>query len=318
MSNIQEFNSQFGAMADEEIAAYEAYRRIYETRTPPPTLAKVQHSDTWVLLGLIVVMAASIVVSGSRTIVEFGGGLVGYAAFVMIEVGIIILAYVSAINNYSKEKHLRIHRRLAFGVYFALTIAVFANIHAVLKAANIELPAVLNTILLLAIAICASVLLFISGEGAVMVIAARARRSQQMSGEYQAALDEWRGGLNQSWNGAKKGILARQADRQKVSVLSERTDRQTDNSGLVLSERTTGQTDRQTGYGYNRTNNGQAKVLEHLAHHPEDASLTSRKLAERTGVGHDTANKARNTYLAQLQNLPISENVNVEVGTAAL
>jgi hypothetical protein len=54
--------------------------------------------------------------------------------------------------------------------------------------------------------------------------------------------------------------------------------------------------------GYNRTADGQRRVIEYLNQHPEDAALPSRQLAvriaERTGVsvGHDTANKGRNAW----------------------
>jgi hypothetical protein len=57
--------------------------------------------------------------------------------------------------------------------------------------------------------------------------------------------------------------------------------------------------------GYNRTADGQRRVIEYLNQHPEDAAMPSRQLAarieERTGirVGHDTANKGRNAWRNQ-------------------
>ena len=310
--NVMSENSsiaRFDEHANEEIAAYEAYSRIYATRNPPPIRAAVQHGDTLVLLGLIILMGASIVVSGSRTIVEFGGGFVGVSAFVMIEIGIIAYAYIEARNNYSKEKHQRIQKLLSFGMYFALAVAIAANTHATLKI-QFALPQVIDLALLITIAICAPVLAFISGEGWAMVAVSRARRNQQSADEYQTALDAWRTGLNQSWNGTKKTMMSRQTDRQKLSVVSERTDRQTDNAHL-LSERTSGQTDRQTGYGFKRTADGKDKVIAHLMTNPSDADLPSRQLAELVGVGHDTANKGRNAW-RELQQQPVLEETTVD------
>lgn len=48
-----------------------------------------------------------------------------------------------------------------------------------------------------------------------------------------------------------------------------------------------------------RTSDGQARVIEYLNEHPDEADLPSRRLAELIGVGHDTANKGRNAWREQ-------------------
>lgn len=90
-------------------------------------------------------------------------------------------------------------------------------------------------------------------------------------------------------------------------VLSAQTDsRQTARlSSSVLSDQTDNRQTLPAASGYERTPDGQRRVIDFLTEYPDAAQMPSRHLAARieevTGVriGHDTANKGRNAWAQQ-------------------
>jgi len=50
-----------------------------------------------------------------------------------------------------------------------------------------------------------------------------------------------------------------------------------------------------------RAANVRQAILDHLSMNPDDASLSSRQLAQAIGVGHDSANRYRNEWLSTYQ-----------------
>lgn len=303
----QQDNQQYAIydeFAAKHNAAFAAFKSMYEAKNPPPpkpTAARDMVS-TIIILALSVVMVSSIVVSSSRTVVEFGGNLIGAMAFVMLEGGLVAYAFFRARRNASQSKIEDARRLATFGLVLAFASAIGANVDNVLKTHGLSIPQTVNTIINLLVALSAPTMAFISSDVLAIELMSGDRIKRQTEAVYQEAYSAWMESLNRAWSSQQRNWGV------KVEVVSEPVRLpQTDTPALSASSVRTdsGQTDNgqtaQTGYGYNRTADGQTKVVEYLTLHPEHAELSSRKLAELVGVGHDTANKGRNAWRAMGQ-----------------
>jgi hypothetical protein len=273
-------------------AAYAKFVEIYTDKHPQPALASADWSDWIIASGVSVIVIASVVVSGSRTIAEFGGGFVGIMAFLMLECAVVAFAFLHTKNNINDARVSDVSKLTKRGMWLALIVAVVANIHATLRVNGVISIEWINVVILLMVAVSAPLLAYISGDIAGLEYMRAINRHKRVDEQNRAAMDEWRAGLNRAWGtqqsrwgvGIERLSVQRQTDA--LPQLSVRSDNgQTDN----------GQTQR-AGYGHQRTSDGQAKVIAYLNEHKSDASLSSRELARVIGVGHDTANKGRNAW----------------------
>ncbi|MCK6579933.1 MAG: hypothetical protein L6Q98_17725 [Anaerolineae bacterium] len=276
------------------VAAYSAFEGVYRVQHPEPQrppAARLSASDLLVIASIGVMVIAAMIVSGSRTIAEFGQ--VGGAAFLMLEVGALILAIWRAIN--ASEDQRRFSRRLVkAGLLICVGVMLAANIDATARAHAVAIPAWAQTIILLAVAVSAPVLTFIAGDLLGIQAVAIGRRQAALDADYQAAAAAWRDAMLRSWDAQKSrwgGVV--QVSAEPSAALSDQTDiRQT----LPAPS------------GFARTPDGQRRVADYLDANPSDADLSARalaaRIAERTGVtvGHDTANKGRNAWRVGTRN----------------
>lgn len=211
-------------------AAYQAHRATYALRVPPPEARdfpepqpeppgwKLANAGT--LLQLALLVGASMVVSGSRTIPEFGD--VGVPAFVMLEMGLITYAFIRTSRNYSAERHKTLGGWVSAGMYMAFIVLLAANLDAVLTRQGVELPAEVDLVIDAFVAISAPVLALISGDVLGMYSIMQRQSRKKDADDYQvelagwlvrrdahealqrAAVDVWREGLNAAWNTTKK------------------------------------------------------------------------------------------------------------------
>jgi hypothetical protein len=284
--------TQYDEMQARFAAAYEYHVQTYSIKNPPPAEPQDEGFDRIVVGGLALLVLSSVIVSGSRTIDEFGGGLIGWSAFAMLELGVVTYAYVRTKRHYDEEKHKSLKRQMTGGMLLALVVAVVANIHATAKQNDVYIADWINTIISLLVAISAPVLAFIAGDILGMeAVATQSRQSKAMK-QWREEMERWREGLNRSWDAqkARLGIVV----EVKPDVSAQTDADKTDNRQTLPAPS-----------GFTRTPDGQRKVIEYLNQYPEDAALPSRQLAvriaERTGVsvGHDTANKGRNAWRNQ-------------------
>lgn len=290
--------TQFDELAARHNAAFVAFRSIHELKHPPPEMPEVERDSIFIPLALVVMIVASVLVSGSRTIFEFGGGLVGVAAFVMLEGAIVAYAFYRTRRSFNENRLESVRKLANFGLGLAFAVAVGANVHAVLRESRVQLAGWINTAILISVGISAPTLAFISGDIMAVETMANTTKSRKAKAEYQKEVAAWAEGLNTAWSREKSkwGVrieVERPADRQTDKRLLS------DASVLSVSEQTdSGQTNR-SGFGHNRTADGQSKVIEYLMLNPDHAKLPSRELAKLIGVGHDTANKGRNAWRDQ-------------------
>lgn len=285
--------TQYDEFAAKHQAAYAAFTAIYASKQPPPEIGAAQGIDYFVIGGLFVVAVASVIVSGSRTIPEFGGGVVGMAAFTMLEIGSIMAGYFRTTKYYDRRRHDNVKVMVSAALALMVVTMLAANIHAVLKDTGvIPLDSWINTAILLLVAASAPITVWLTGDILGTEVAWYRNRDKEARRVYEERLMEWREGLNGAWKSEKSSwdISVKRLSKEpeklpSVSVYPVST--QTDN--------------RQTGYGYNRQASGADKVVDWLNEHPEDISLPLRSLGERVGVNKDTASKGRRVWQDKAQ-----------------
>lgn len=193
------FVQVYGEIADKHNAAYDSFRRTYEKEYPMPLKPRVEQDSWFVLIALVMMVVASVVVSGSRTIEEFGGGAVGIAAFAMLEIGIVTYAFFRTKTNIDRERIDGVRRKAGRGLTLAFIVAVAANIHAVLKSRGIEITQDINTIINILVAISAPTLAFISGDVMALELLRNRQKQNEADEKHAANMIVWNDGLTEKW-----------------------------------------------------------------------------------------------------------------------
>lgn len=308
MTNLMQFDD---AVARHN-AAYAAFASMYEVRTPRPIATEAEKED-WVTKGaLTVLVTASVIVSGSRTVVEFGGGLIGAAAFVMLELAIVAYGYIRTKRYYDESRHNSTKRLITTGMVLAFVVALAANIHATLKqngilsspAASSQttlMPAfgipqheatTVDIVILVLVSISAPALAFIAGDVLGMEDVASRRRQRKAAEDYAEVLAKWQEGLNSAWLNSP---LYRSV---KVSVSSEGASALPPPSVSALSVADGQRTDsgRTAANNYTKKMDARTIVWTYLEQQPDAANLPVRELAVLLSVGKTTVSEVLNEW----------------------
>lgn len=280
----------YDEMAARASAAYTAFSKHYETEHPAPERAALTRDvvSVAIVVSLLVVMVAGVVVSSSRTINEFGGGGVGVGAFIMLEGGLVAYAFFRARRAAAESNRVGNARRLAtVGLTLAFVSALAANIHAVLRAQDIETPAIVNTVINLFVAVSAPTLAFISADVLAIELMSGDARRRAAEAQHEAAMNEWRAGLQDEWQ-----------RRQRVMGVSWKVER------VEASPQLSAEIDvnLRKNTSIDRPSPKLQAAIEWLEAHPEHLRTESRKLGELIGVSHATANKAQHHVMANTGN----------------
>lgn len=151
--------------ANDEVAAYQAHRRIFEAKNPPPVKPDIRSGDTWLMLVFLnILYLAAVIVSAPHTIPLFLQSvpeydlfgvldiryIVAVAAFVMIEIALLVLTFVRikqrARTRESWENGLtQVGKWLSGALILVFTVALFANIYSTLDLSSEKEPAAPQT-----------------------------------------------------------------------------------------------------------------------------------------------------------------------------
>lgn len=213
--------------------AYNAHRKTYELRNPPPQRLPyeqiepkpqrviVPRENIVSMIALALMVIASVIVSGSHTLEVFGGGFVGSAGFVMIEVGIVTYAYIRTKTDYDEARHASVKKMVSRGMKLAFAVGIASNILDELSKNGVYISPEIKTLILIVLGVSAPVLALISGDTFGMFSVQQAHKQRKADAEYDrksaawnearqqherdhaAALEAWRDGLNASWNAMK-------------------------------------------------------------------------------------------------------------------
>lgn len=200
--------SVYKDIADRNTAAYEAARRIYEAQNPFPVEKKIKRTDFLIVIAVFIIVTASIIVSGSRTIVEFGGGLIGVSAFIMIELAVVLYSFYQTRINWNKAKLEDTKKLVKWGLGITVAIAITANVHATLSQNGMYIVPWIKTIILVIIAVSAPGLAWISGDILGIEYMRYLSNAEEVETENSAAKAMWWNGLNEKF----------QADERKWGV----------------------------------------------------------------------------------------------------
>lgn len=271
-------------------AAYAGFSSFYESKNPRPTLATVRRDfvSLIIVIALTVVMLASIIVSGSRTIPEFGGGFIGTIAFIMSDCAVMVYAFFRARRTANPKRLQNTVKWATVGLILTFLIGVAANIDSTLKAHNIAINENILVLINLAVAVSAPVLAFISSDVLAIELMATDIQRREALRVYDERCAEWLDGLNRSYNAQPKTSVFR-VDVQKPDG---RTDtKQGQLSALSAADGQRTDTDgRSHGYGqgYQKRTDARTRVTEHLTQFPDDLTMNVRDLAEKLSVGKTT------------------------------
>jgi hypothetical protein len=182
----------------------------------------------------------------------------------------------------------------------ALLVLLMGNISSSVRAVSENGGDILNQIGGILQSIIAPFTALGAGEILHVMLDKRQQKIMSAEDEYSAKLVELQAKINSAWKKHEKEVS--ETDRQtkllSMHLLSEQTD-----------SRQTAQTPMRSGYGHNRTPDGQRRVVEYLTDNPGDASLPLRALADKIGVNKDTVNAGRKLWQQELS-APMSIQTN--------
>lgn len=292
--------------AERHQKAWSAFTQIYILEHPKPQVPRWWQGLPYLMLPFSVIVLAGIALSAFRTAPVFQQialatvdmGLAtaeAILAVIVIEVFLVLgrYAWVLMSAQEGEENVGSVKAWMQAGFWIAFAIAVFANLYASVSHLPIVAPykEAIDLVIALLVGVSAPLLAFISADILGIQWVRSERRRDALKATFNSAVSEWFAARENSWNARKKDYGL------KISVVQSSTP-----SASVLSDQTDKTRQLPAPSGFTRTPDGQRRVVEYLNAHPDAAALPSRRLAEQiaveTGVqvGHDTANKGRNTW----------------------
>lgn len=285
MENENQAIQQYDEFAVRHNAAMAAYLSIYETRNPRPQKEQISRDvvSLIIVVALAIVMIAAVIVSSSRTIDEFGGGLIGATAFVMIEGGIMAYAFFRARRTANKMRLQSTIRWATAGLILTFIVGLGANTDATLKTRGVHLPEWISATINVLLAVSAPTLAFISSDVLAIELMATDIKRREADSQYKLDNNTWWDGFNRSWNTQQKHWGVRVEVEQPKQIRAENTVK---SSNLLENTRFTPSRKLQ-------------QALDWLEANPDQLSEESRKLAGKIGVSHTTVNKAQRMLRGQ-------------------
>lgn len=283
---------------DNEVLALRGrFERVYVRQNPKPAA----QTSGLIRGALIVLVIASVIVSASHTIPAFLSTIEGethaiiklavaLSAFIMVEVGMLVFAYVSTRRkDAAADGH--INKQLRRGLLLAFVLAVVANLHSVLEPrfGGSQVWGIASFAVFVLVGVSAPTLAYIAGEVFGLTALADERRNHDANMAWQAAFDEsWERALEQYRRNALKVV------RPQMSAISAPS-----SAALSAGQPDTDKNGHATGQGYSKRTDARERVRLHLAEHPDDMALDVRTLAGKIGVGKSTVADVKREMEAQ-------------------
>jgi hypothetical protein len=271
--------SQYEEIAIKHNAAFAAFQSIYAAKVPPPEMANIKRDivSLIIVLALAVVMIASVIVSSSRTIDEFGGGVIGSIAFIMIEGGIMAYAFFRARRNASIKKLENAVRLATIGLGMTFVVGLGANVDASLRHRDIHLPDWVNSSIHVLVALSAPALAFISSDVLAIELMSGDIRRRQNEKEHRELMSQWVDDMNSAWAREKSKWGMRIDMEQPRKALSTNVHEQSEQPRKALSPAVT-------------------QTIEWLMINDPENALSVRDAAQKAGVSVGTMGTAKKSY----------------------
>lgn len=241
----KQIQSVYKDIADRNTAAYDAAKRIYESQNPFPEDVSIKKTDFLIVVAVFIIVTASIIVSGSRTIVEFGGGLIGVSAFVMIEMAVVLYSFYQTRINWTKTKLEDTKKLVKWGLGITVTIAITANVHATLSQNGVYIIPFIKTVILVIIAVSAPGLAWISGDILGIEYMRYLSNAEDVREQNSTRKAAWWHGLNEKFQADERKwgtSIKVETEKSYVPSLSNGIPMETTRGNILPSETTLGHT----------------------------------------------------------------------------
>lgn len=270
---------------DNEVLALRGrFERVYVRQNPKPAA----QTSGLIRGALIILVIASVIVSASHTIPAFLSTIEGethaviklavaLSAFIMVEVGMLVFAYVSTRRkDAAADGH--INKQLRRGLLLAFVLAVVANLHSVLEPrfGGSQVWGIASFAVFVLVGVSAPTLAYIAGEVFGLTALADERRNHDANVAWQAAFDDaWERALEQYRRNALR------VSKPLPSIPME--------IPLETGSMARAAIPAQSTLGHNKIPDAAEKVRRHLEENPADLEMSGMKLAQLLGVGKSTA-----------------------------
>lgn len=264
-------------------AAYAAFSEVHEAKNPRPVppAAQRDYVSIFIIGGMVLSTVAGVIVSGSRTIPEFGGGFIGSMAFMMIEGGIVSYAFFRARRNKSESRVEDTRKRAAYGLVLGFIVAIGANVDNEFRSHGINVPDGVSTIINLLVALSAPTLAFISSDVIAIELMAGDSRKRQADKEHQMACAAWQEGLNKAW-ASQQNRWGLRIDIDSDFVV----EKPALSNGIPMEN--VGSLPSKSTLGFRRKPDATKKVREYLDANPDAISGNPLEIAAFLEVGKST------------------------------
>lgn len=286
------------------------FEKVYIRQIPMP-VGKTSKMVRWALIALVI---ASVIVSASHTIPAFldtiEGGIadwlklvIALAALVMVEVGMLVLAYVLS-RRLADVDAGHINTQLKRGLGLAFVLALLANLHSTLapRFGETEHWDKFSFLVFVLMGVSAPTLAYIAGE----VFGLTTLKDERDNAD---AMSDWHTKREVAWEAA---LAKYQRDMVKVArpvsgvdpALSARP-----SAELSAGQADTDKSGHGTGQGYTKRTDAREQVRRWLTENPDDLALNVRDLAGKIGVGKSTVAEVKSAMLSERSDAPPTSSI---------
>lgn len=316
MSDYQtQIHTVYDNTAERARKAWLTFLELYVLEHPQPPAPKWwnQFPVTMVIFG--VVATAGMLLSALRTAPTFqsiaavtvGAELASVEALlaiIVVELFLVTVRFVIVVQKSSTEIVKQTMRWMMTGFVVALTVALAANLYSTTKDLLFIAPfrPVIDFIASIIIGGAAPLLAVISGDiMGLLWLKSEAHRAS-LRQQYDVQMQMWTSARDERWKSDKArfgGTIRIQTE--PVPAIASHAERPVPSVPSHVSSHETGRdvTERHTGYGFQRTADGETQVLNYFNEHPDEVALPVRELEARIGVSKSTVSRARRKWQEQ-------------------
>lgn len=223
-------------------------------------------------------------------------------AVIVVDMAAAGFAYLLVDQQSKNGKTHSLTKIMLLTLIFCILIQVGANLYAVIAPIMHAGQATAQLVIAILVGLAAPAVAFVSAHGVGVMTIEYRHSIKQMKHDYDALIQQREIEFRAWWDNAKvkREWIAKAYNVMPVNEPVRISKPSVPELPSVVSVTDRQRTDNGQTQGNNapRKSNAQAMVYAYLDNNPDSANLPSRTLAEHIGVGHDSANKYRNEWLA--------------------
>lgn len=289
--------NQFAALAERHSHAIEVYRKIYAAEHPAPQRKIYAANNTWERIALTLLVAAAVVVSASHTVPVFvkgTGDVVGIAAFIMMELGLVFLKYKATHESFEKhpDKPHDVSEVTHNTVKLTFVILLVANVYYTLGSVGLS-HSVIDLLAAFAIGISAPTLAYVCGGVLAVETVKTQLRQRALDREYTQEMADYNDSFLKWWQARRTKVVNMTVEKDAPSLSNGIS------NGIPLENAPPPSLPSASTLNHRKAPDAMKRVREYFAETPTAHSEDPLKIAAQLGVGKSTvynylkADKAR-------------------------